>query len=113
LVSSEVVDWAVYQMSRLPNDDSFRVIYATAVPEMLGRVLSGLTNAHALNTDADDAGSKISESDLRVIRPRFVAVFDAYRTKFGKVDPDAYYDVVELYLASVLATISHNVTKAS
>ena len=69
-------------------------------------MLSGLTSLHE---DADI----LAESDLSSLRLPMLSVFDSYLTCPMVANSDAYYDVVEIYLASILAIIARNVSEVS
>ncbi len=110
LLISEVAEWAEGKMAAgdATSEADLPVVYSTAIPDLLGRLLSGLTAAHNRN---DEAEKLTLEKELRTIRPMIVSTFEAYRNKFGKADPDSYYHVVEIYLASIVSAISHTVSK--
>ena len=72
---------------------------------MFGRLLSVLTSSHK-----EDLGT-FTELDLLSLRVPIISVFDSYRTCLAVANSDAYYDVLELYLASLLATIAKNVSE--
>ena len=69
-------------------------------------MLSGLTSLHK---DADI----LADSDLSSLRLPMLSVFDSYLTCPMIANSDAYYDVVEIYLASILAIIARNVSEVS
>ena len=98
-ILSEVADWAAYKLTldakKAAADHS--IIFQNAIPEMLGRLLSLLTNSQELGL--------FTESNLLSLRVPIMSMFDSYRTV---AYTDSYYDLLELYLASLLATIARN-----
>ena len=103
-ILSEVADWAAYKLSldakKGATDHS--IIFLNAIPEMLGRLLSLLTNSH------EEELRLFTESNLLSLRVPIICMFDSYRTCLTVANTDAYYDLLELYLASLLATIARN-----
>ena len=106
-ILSEIADWAAYQLSQDAKSDAsdHSIIFVNAIPEMFGRLLSVLTRSHK-----EDLGT-FTESDLLSLRFPILSVFDSYRTCLAVANSDAYYDILELYLASLLTTIARNVSE--
>ena len=100
---SEVAYWAAYKLSldAKKGATDHTIIFLNAIPEMLGRLLSLLTNSH------EELGL-FTESNLLSLRVPIISMFDSYRTCLTVANTDAYYDLLELYLASLLATIARN-----
>ena len=103
-ILSEVADWAAYKLSLDAKKGStdHSIIFLNAIPEMLGRLLSLLTNSH------EEELGLFTESNLLSLRVPIISMFDSYRTCLTVANTDAYYDLLELYLASLLATIARN-----
>ena len=102
---SEVADWAAYQLSQDSKKGAIdhSIIFVNAIPELLRRLLSVLTKA--LNEDLG------VESNLSSLRAPVLSVFDSYRTCLAVTNSDAYYDAVEVYLATLLDAIARNVSE--
>ena len=98
-ILSEVADWAAYKLTLDAKKGAadHSIIFQNAIPEMLGRLLSLLTNSQELGL--------FTESNLLSLRVPIMSMFDSYRTV---AYTDSYYDLLELYLASLLATIARN-----
>ena len=106
-ILSEIADWAAYQLSQDAKNGAcdHSIIFVNAIPEMFGRLLSVLTSSHK------EGLGTFTELDLLSLRVPIISVFDSYRTCLAVANSDAYYDVLELYLASLLATIAKNVSE--
>ena len=101
-ILSEVADWAAYKLTLDAKKGAadHSIIFQNAIPEMLGRLLSLLTNSQELGL--------FTESNLLSLRVPIMSMFDSYRTCLTVAYTDAYYDLLELYLASLLAIIARN-----
>ena len=86
-------------------DETVAVVYSKALPDLIGFILSVITKMHK---EDEEAGHL---EELKNIRSRLLSVLDSFKTKFKKTDPEIYYDVIEIFLASILANLSHNIKK--
>ena len=92
-------------------DAEKHVILTKVLPEIINGILTGLRDLSDRGPGEDEKKTLELNSRLREMRPHFLYIVEAHRSKVSKINEDAYNELVEMITSAVLSILSENIVK--